>query len=497
MKMFLTKTFALILLASLLLASCSLVIEAKSEFKINNFKSYCVKTGIKLKWDENPLADKYIIYSKNDNGQWSVLNDTSNTSIIDSTITEGEKREYKIEGVNEIEEIHSEPSYSTYCFIKIPDITKVANVIDGLKISWNKNEFSTGYTVMKKIGENGKWKRLTTVKSDKLSFIDKKVTDGVTYFYSLKKNFNKYSSGYFQNGNKKVCVSTVKNYTVKNSPNGVALIWEKRENVKHYLLFRKVAGEKKWTKIATVKGSKTKYIDKKAKYGKKNGYFIQVVTKNDLKSSYSPKSYLYGVDPKKPMIALTYDDGPASSSTNTILDTLKNNNSRATFFVLGSRISSYSDTLKREAKLGCEIACHTYSHITLTLASDDEIKSEITKTNNLIEKYTGQKVKLARAPGGSHNQRVRNAVGLPMIGWSVDTRDWEHRNSTKSYNCVVNNASDGDIILMHDIHDPTATASKSIIPYLVKKGYQLVTVSEMFDAKGITLKNNGYYYSAS
>ena len=84
-----------------------------------------------------------------------------------------------------------------------------------------------------------------------------------------------------------------------------------------------------------------------------------------------------------------------------------------------------------------------------------------------------------------------------MIGWSIDTRDWEHRSSSKSYDCVKRYAKDGAIILMHDIHNPTATASKSIIPYLVDNGYQLVTVSEMFDAKGIKLKSNGYYYSAS
>ncbi len=489
------KTLALILTILCILSSCTVLVSANEKLEVKKLTSYCVKTGIKIKWNVCNLAEKYVVYSKDETNNWVVLTETSSNSYIDRNIQEGQVKDYKVQAVNQ--NSSSAFAYTSYCFIKIPEINKVTNVINGLKVIWSNNDFCNGYIVMKKVGTNGKWKSVANLKANTLSFVDKNVTDGVSYYYSLKKKYNNYKSAYYQDGFEKVCVETVKNYTVKNSPKGVTLSWNKRNNVKSFLIFRKVAGEKKWSKIATVKGSKVKYIDKKATFGKKNGYYIQIITKTGLKSSYSAKQYLYGVDPKKPMIALTYDDGPAGASTNTILDTLKNNNARATFFVLGSRISSYSDTLKREAKLGCEIACHTYSHVTLTLASDETIRNEISKTNNLIEKYTGQKVKLVRAPGGSHNERVRNIIKLPMIGWSIDTRDWEHRNSTKSYNCVVNNASDGDIVLMHDIHDPTATASKSIIPYLVKKGYQLVTVSEMFDAKGIALKSNGYYYSAS
>ena len=496
MKNLISTIVSLTLTICLLLTSYSLVIEAKTDFKINNFKSYSVKTGIKLKWDENPLADKYIVYTKNNAGLWGVLDDTSKTSIVDSTINEGVVREYKIEGVNELEAIHSEPSYSTYCYLKIPTISKVTNTYKGLKIEWSSNKFATEYIIMKKIGVDGKWKKLKTINNKTFTYTDEKVTNGVKYFYSLRKKYKNYNSMYSLSGVEKTRINCVKNFNVKNSPKGIKLTWSKSTDVKNYLVHRKVVGEKKWTKIATLKSTKCSYIDKKPKYGKKNTYAVQIITKNNLKSGYSQNKYVYAVNPKKPMIALTYDDGPADSSTNTILDTLKKNNARATFFVLGSRIASYKDSIQREAKLGCEIACHTYSHITLTSASDKKIKSEISKTNELIKKYTNQEVKLARAPGGSHNERVRNAVGLPMIGWSIDTRDWEHRNSSKSYNCVVNNAKDGDIILMHDIHSPTATASQSIIPYLTKKGYQLVTVSEMFDAKGITLKSNGYYYSA-
>ncbi len=371
-------------------------------------------------------------------------------------------------------------------------ITKVSNVIDGLKIQWENSQ--NGFVLKRKTVDDD-WTTIFNIKSNKTSFVDKSVLNGVKYFYTITKNNEDVlpESVVFE----KVRVETVKDLVVKNSPKGVTLKWSKLNNVKNYLVFRKIAGEKKFKKIAELGSKKSKLVDKSAKFGKKNTYYIQVISTENLRSAYSIKQSVYGVNPKKKMIALTYDDGPAGESSKIILDTLEKYNSRATFFVVGSRISSYSSTLKREAKLGCEIACHTYNHITLTSASDSKIKEEVRKTNNLIKKYTNQEVKLSRAPGGSHNERARNAVNLPMIGWSIDTRDWEHRSSSKSYDCVKRYAKDGAIILMHDIHSPTATASKSIIPYLVDNGYQLVTVSEMFDAKGIKLKSNGYYYSAS
>jgi len=374
-------------------------------------------------------------------------------------------------------------------------ISKVSNVIDGLRISWNRIDNSSDFVLMKKTSDVDNWQKISVIKQNQNRFIDKHVLNGVKYSYSIvQKNTTDFSDvTVFE----KTRVETVSDFNVKNSPNGVTLRWKKPTNSKNYIVFRKVEGEKSFLKIASLKSNKSKFIDKSAKFGKKNTYFIQVISKENLKSAYSKKEYVYAVNPKKKMIALTYDDGPAGESSKIILDTLEKYNARATFFVLGSRISSYSSTLKREAKLGCEIACHTYNHVTLTSASDTKIKSEISKTNKLIKKYTSKDVKLVRAPGGAQNERVRNAAGFPMIGWSIDTRDWEHRNSTKSYNCVANYAKDGAIVLMHDIHSPTATASKSIIPYLIKKGYQLVTVSEMFDAKGIKMKNNGYYYSAS
>lgn len=198
------------------------------------------------------------------------------------------------------------------------------------------------------------------------------------------------------------------------------------------------------------------------------------------------------IDSKKPMVALTYDDGP-SPNTATILNTLKKYKGVATFFVVGNRVSSYKKTLKKVYSMGCEIGNHTYSHKILTSASSAVIKSQIKKTNNAIKKITGSKAVIMRPPGGSHNATVRKSVGAPLILWSIDTRDWEHRNSSRTISSVIGHVKDGSIVLMHDLYAPTATASKTIIPKLAKK-YQLVTVSELGICRG-GLKSGKIYYS--
>ena len=102
---------------------------------------------------------------------------------------------------------------------------------------------------------------------------------------------------------------------------------------------------------------------------------------------------------------------------------------------------------------------------------------------------------LLRPPYGSINQTVRDAVGKPMILWSIDTLDWKTLNSQSTIDTVMKNVKDGDIILMHDIHSPTVEAAIKLIPKLQKKGYQLVTVSELAYFKGKQLKNGWSYGS--
>ncbi|MCD8125901.1 MAG: polysaccharide deacetylase family protein, partial [Lachnospiraceae bacterium] len=189
------------------------------------------------------------------------------------------------------------------------------------------------------------------------------------------------------------------------------------------------------------------------------------------------------IDTTKPMVALTYDDGP-SIYTDKILSVLEKYDSVATFFVVGDRVSTYSSTVKKAYEMGCEIGNHTYSHATLTKLGTSDIKSQISRTNAAVKKVTGVAPTIMRPPGGSYNSTVKSAVGMPLILWSIDTLDWKTRNASSTISAVVNHVSDGDIVLMHDLYSATATASETIIPQLVKKGYQLVTVSELAECRG-------------
>lgn len=202
------------------------------------------------------------------------------------------------------------------------------------------------------------------------------------------------------------------------------------------------------------------------------------------------------IDPNRPMIALTFDDGPNPSSTNRILDVLAKYNSRATFFVVGNRLRNYPETLQRIVCEQSEIGSHTYNHKSLNLLTTKEIQKELAGVDDYLKELLNQDAGTLRPPYGAVNDTVREAVDKPMIYWSVDTEDWKSRNTDKIVKHVLENAKDGDIILFHDLYDTTAAAIERLVPELIAQGYQIVTVSEMFQAKGISLEPGKVYYSA-
>ncbi len=200
------------------------------------------------------------------------------------------------------------------------------------------------------------------------------------------------------------------------------------------------------------------------------------------------------LDPEKPMVALTFDDGPYAPVTRKILSTLKKYDARATFFVVGNRISAYTDTLKMAYEQGNEIASHTYDHVNLTTLTKQGIKKELSKSRKAQTKAIGCSYSVVRPPGGSINDLMRSTLKVPMIYWSVDTEDWKSRNKTAVLKqCKV--IQDGDIVLMHDLYPSTAEAVKKLVPRLTKQGYQLVTIDELFKYKGIKAQGGKVYVS--
>lgn len=197
------------------------------------------------------------------------------------------------------------------------------------------------------------------------------------------------------------------------------------------------------------------------------------------------------------LVCFTFDDGPYAPVTNKILDTLEKYNGRATFFVVGDRADTYSDEIIRASKMGCEIGTHTYSHVNLNSLSVPEMQEEIKKSCDAILKYTGKKVKVLRPPEGAANDTVKANVGMPMVMWSVDSRDWDYRNADRDYQTVMDNVFDGSIVLMHDLYPATAEAFARLVPELKAQGYKFVTFSELMEIRGVDVEAGEKYFSAT
>ncbi len=200
------------------------------------------------------------------------------------------------------------------------------------------------------------------------------------------------------------------------------------------------------------------------------------------------------LDTSRPMVAVTFDDGPGKY-TDRVISILEKYNARATFFVQGKSVAGYASVMKRAVDLGNEIGNHSWSHVNLSSSSTATISQQINSTNTAVYNATGVYPKLYRPPYGAYNKTVLNCISMPAIMWSVDTLDWKHRNPSKTLASVQKSTTDGAIILMHDIHSPTADAVESVVRHLLMNNYQLVTVSELIEARQGAIVNGRVYNS--
>lgn len=181
-------------------------------------------------------------------------------------------------------------------------------------------------------------------------------------------------------------------------------------------------------------------------------------------------------------IALTFDDGPHPRYTEQLLDGLKERNVVATFFVTGENAQNYPNIIRREQEEGHLIGNHTYSHIQLTSGNSETFREELVKTNEILENITGEKVSFVRPPYGSWDKSFEKELNMFPVLWNIDPLDWCSHNAECIAAKVVENAGDGDIILMHDYYDTSVTAALEVVDVLQKRGFQFVTVEEiLFD----------------
>ena len=211
-----------------------------------------------------------------------------------------------------------------------------------------------------------------------------------------------------------------------------------------------------------------------------------------------------GTKPEDPMpkkkIALTFDDGPHVKNTQEVLDLLEQYGAKATFFVCGNRLNEITGpVLRRAISLGCEIGNHTYTHAYMTDLSEQELLKEILDTNRKITELSGTdyQCRFYRPPGGKINRKsmetlYENEIYMYSIFWSSDSRDWDYQSQykngkitrktaiEKAFNTIVDETSEGTVILMHDIHEITPDLLKLVLEKYTSEGYAFVTVSELF-----------------
>lgn len=199
-------------------------------------------------------------------------------------------------------------------------------------------------------------------------------------------------------------------------------------------------------------------------------------------------------DPNPKLIALTFDDGP-SKHTSKLLDTLEANHAKATFFMVGRQVDYFQAEVKRMHALGMEIGNHTWDHTYLKNATPQIMYQKFDQLDQKLLELIGVESTLYRTPGGGETDAYRVGAKKPLIMWSLDTLDWKTLDANANVSAVLDHVKDGDIVLLHDLHAPTVEACDVIIPELRKRGFKLVTVSELAKARGVTLNAGIDYFS--
>ena len=198
----------------------------------------------------------------------------------------------------------------------------------------------------------------------------------------------------------------------------------------------------------------------------------------------------YEIDPSKPMIALTFDDGPNTTTTVQVLDKLELYGVPASFFLVGNNISvSTAEVVKRAYEMGCEIDNHSKSHSYMNQMTPEEIAEEVQYVSDKVEEITGEPTKFFRPPYIATNADMYTSIDMPFI-CGVGCNDWDNKVTVQQrIDNTINQVQDGTIILLHDAQGnfQTVEALDTIIPTLLEQGYQFVTVSELFEAKGVEI----------
>ncbi len=215
----------------------------------------------------------------------------------------------------------------------------------------------------------------------------------------------------------------------------------------------------------------------------------EAVSSSDSESS-DVKRIDYELDPSKPTIAITFDDGPNATTTMEVLDILEKYQVRASFFLIGTNINDESaKSVKRAFDLGCDIENHSKTHSYMDKMTADEIKDEVAYVNDKVKEITGTTPKFFRPPYIAVNSTMYDNIDMTFIS-GYGCNDWDDK-VTAEYRAkyLEKKAADGVIFLLHDAegNSKTVEALDKAIPILLEKGFQFATISELFELKGVEI----------
>lgn len=201
------------------------------------------------------------------------------------------------------------------------------------------------------------------------------------------------------------------------------------------------------------------------------------------------------VPEKPPLVALTFDDGPRADTTVRLLEGLALREVPATFFLVGECIPNNEDLIRTMAAAGHQIGVHTYDHVRITQLTRTEYDLQVGRTRELLTRILGEQDLWLRPPYGIVDPTVTQWADGPLVLWSVDPEDWKDRNVERITSAVVEEAEDGDIILLHDIYDSSVDAALDIVDALQERGFCFVTVEQLMELRQVE-PERGVLYTA-
>ena len=209
---------------------------------------------------------------------------------------------------------------------------------------------------------------------------------------------------------------------------------------------------------------------------------------------------IYCVQRDDKTVALSFDAAWGNDDTQQLIDILKKYNVNATFFVVGQWVDKYPESVKALADAGNEVMSHSDDHAHFSQLSPEQIKANITASNEKIQKVTGTAPTLFRCPYGEYNDTVISTVndmGMSAVQWDVDSLDWKGLSAQDISDRVLKNVKSGSIVLFHNAAENTPEALPTIIEALLADGYTIVPVSQILLTGDFTIDNTGMQCKAA